>query len=217
MSQAKKITVELKTEEEKKSAARSNMFRSLAGAFNFLDRAFYDYIKRGEFFKDLAVLAEELPYKVDVPEELKSPGIEDFDEHASVYIRIFDAAPGGPPCSLYEGHHAQDRQRVMAELIRFYDHFDLQLDQEQREFPDHISVELEFMHYLTFKEAGSIHYGKDSLPYRRAQQDFMERHLVAYTKKIMEKLNIMEPPQFFKSFFGFLERFISADYSFLRA
>ena len=43
----------------------------------------------------------------------------------------------------------------MLEVSEFYKHFGLNMNQEEgkRELPDHLCAELEFLHFLTFKEA----------------------------------------------------------------
>ena len=38
--------------------------------------------------------------------------------------------------------------------MRFYDFFGLSLSEGQREEPDHLLTELEFLHYLAYQEAG---------------------------------------------------------------
>jgi len=65
---------------------------------------------------------------------------------------------------------------VFEELMRFYSFFGLQRG-EGAEMPDHLSVELEFMHYLTHLESQATlePEGLDSL--HRAQRDFLQRHV----------------------------------------
>ena len=45
--------------------------------------------------------------------------------------------------------------KSMEEVIRFYNYFGLKLSDERRIPPDHLATELEFLHYLTFRQAAS--------------------------------------------------------------
>ncbi len=203
------------TDEEKGVASRSNIYRALAMSFDFFDRDFFEYLNSGGLFGALSALTGLLPYRIEAPPDLRSSHYASFDDFSADYIRIFDAAPGGPPCPLYEGFYAQDRQVVMGDLMRFYDYFDLKLNPQQKEMPDHIAVEMEFMHYLTFREAGALQRGKDVSPYRRAQRDFFERHLLKWIPKVTAKLQALPPPAYFGSFFGFLNALLDADHAYV--
>src|SRR4030065_69651 len=75
---------------------------------------------------------------------------------------------GEPPGSLVAGHHERDRLRVMEELVRFYDFFGLGL--APGTMPDHLTAELDFMHFLTFREAEAVREGGDRESYLRAER-----------------------------------------------
>ncbi len=98
------------------------------------------------------------------------------------FTRTFDAGNPVPPCPPYEGLYCgKPRSMVMLEVSEFYNCFGLRMSQEggKREFPDHISAELEFLHFLAFKEAQAMETGDEEKHkgYLLAQKDFLERHL----------------------------------------
>src|SRR5690242_14095299 len=65
------------------------------------------------------------------------------------YNDAFDPSVNKDAISLRERAHAEgDQSYLFEELIRFYEFFGLKRD-EKAEMPDHLSVELEFMHFLT--------------------------------------------------------------------
>jgi len=41
---------------------------------------------------------------------------------------------------------------ITEELLRFYEHFQVKLSDKERDYPDHLVAELEFMAYLAKKE-----------------------------------------------------------------
>lgn len=95
----------------------------------------------------------------------------------SDYLAVFDTALSKEACSLREATYAsEDHSALFEELVRFYAYFGLRRT-EDAEMPDHVSVELEFMHFLTYLEhrAGPQEDEVESL--RRAQRDFLSRHL----------------------------------------
>ncbi len=115
------------------------------------------------------------------------------DDLEAEFIRVFDGGPGGPPCPLYEGRYVSDRMLNMAELVRFYNHFGLSFEEGgvegfEKELPDHLVTELEFLHYLTFKELIAIKQNQDPTPYRRAIYDFISRHMSMWLPKLIESL-----------------------------
>ncbi len=53
--------------------------------------------------------------------------------------------------------------KMMEDATRFYNFFHLRLSPDVRELPDHITTELEFLHYLTFREAEVAAAGRRSV------------------------------------------------------
>jgi DMSO reductase family type II enzyme chaperone len=175
--------------EARQAAARSRFYKLLAEGFEFPSADLHASLRGGDYARALESAAQALPYRVVLPlEALQAP--DDHAELEAEYIRLFDVGlRGRPPCPLYEGEHRGGaRMQVMEELVRFYEHFGLALSVEQRELPDHLTVELEFLHYLTFREAAALEAGRDAGSYRRAQKDFLERHPCQWLPRWYAKL-----------------------------
>jgi DMSO reductase family type II enzyme chaperone len=124
------------------------------------------------------------------------------------YTRLFDVGTSGPPCPLNGGLYGGARMQTMEEAVRFYDHFGLTLADESRELPDHLVTQLEFLHYLTYREAEAYAHGGDAGPYQRARRDFVERHPGRWCPKLRERLDAQGALPFFAALVRHLVRFL---------
>jgi DMSO reductase family type II enzyme chaperone len=193
--------------EQPRAAARSRVFGLLAGALGYPEGPLLADIREGRLAEALAKTIGELDPRW--AEELDGEALADglaADELAIEYTRLFDVGSSGPPCPLYGGLWSKERTKNMEEVLRFYRHFGLGLDQEQHQLPDHLSSELEFLHYLAFREAEAMRAGVEAGPYRRAQCDFIERHPGRWVPELRAKLEANAPPRFFAELFRVLER-----------
>ena len=105
------------------------------------------------------------------------------------YIAGFDCSVYKTACSLHEAAYTTEGQEVLyEELTRFYEFFGLGRD-HSAELPDHLSVELEFMHFLSFLEAqdSTEEAARDSLV--KAQRDFFTRHLAQLTADVADNFD----------------------------
>ena len=200
-------------EEQKSAAARSRTYELFARLFEYPDKAFAEAIRSGE----LAEKIRETLHALDPAllegsdwEALRNAG-EEEDDLAVEYTRLFDVGASGPPCPLYGGLYGGARMKTMEETVRFYNHFGLTLSESPREMPDHITTELEFLHFLAFREVVALQSGDDPGPFRRAQRDFAARHPGRWIPKLRERLEGQDPMPFFRELVGQLERFLAHD------
>jgi DMSO reductase family type II enzyme chaperone len=207
------LTVEPQSQEARAAAARSKLYKSLQVLFAFPDAESFELLGSGWLASCVAELSRDLPYRPPEPPALTPGELSDVDTYAAEFIRIFEVSVGGPPCPLSEGLYFDDRQKKMEELIRFYDYFDLRIEKPGEVLMDHILVELDFMHYLTFREADALVCGKDPAPYRYAQRDFLERHLLKWVPKMLDMLRKAGPPPVFVAMGELLMELFAADHS----
>ncbi|MBI3077184.1 MAG: molecular chaperone TorD family protein [Deltaproteobacteria bacterium] len=85
-------------------------------------------------------------------------------------------------CPPYEtrygpGHIFQQTQEI-SDIAGFYRAFGLQMAEAAVERPDHIAIEFEFLHFLTYKEAYALrHHGEESAEIcRTGQRTFLREH-----------------------------------------
>lgn len=109
------------------------------------------------------------------------------------YNHAFDLAINPKACSLREARYTQeDHSSLFEELMRFYSFFGLSRG-EKAEMPDHLSVELEFMHFLTHLES-ELEAGCEAwVSVRRAQADFMDRHVSRLVRGVHARLRSEAP------------------------
>ncbi len=172
------------------SALRSLVYASFAAAFDYPDAPMLDAVRSGAFAAALKQLLEAvdpgLGGKVDWG-ALRDAGGSD-DDLLAEYTRLFIAGNEGPACALEEGVHLRTSHDAMEESLRFYKFFGLSLPEDRQEQPDHLRTELEFLHYLTFQEAGAAAGDADVAGVRRAQRDFIDRHPGAWVPLVRDKL-----------------------------
>lgn len=200
----------------KKTDAVAMGYLLLARSFSFPDLHLQEIVKKWERLGTLDNTIV-LPFKVE-PEDIPYPS-RSWEDMESLYITTFDiGAQGGPPCPLYEGLVRKDeaREGIIMEVLRFYDYFDVRLSEKERDFPDHLATELEFMAYLVQKETTAAEDGKDSQPYRQAQLDFLERHLSRWVPILDDRLQGLTIEPFYQKISAILRRFIEAHAIYLR-
>ncbi len=202
----------LQTEPERVAASRSRLYQLLAIAFAFPDEAFHTALRDGSFMTLLSAACAVLPYDLSGVATLEPhSAAETYGEFQSEYIRLFDVGAAGPPCPLYGGVYAGDRMKVMEDATRFYNFFHLRLSPEMHELPDHITTELEFLHYLTFREAEARQRGLDPTPLLRAERDFLARHLCKWTPRLQARLAKQASSPFFPALVRLASAFFAAD------
>ncbi|MCP4954043.1 MAG: hypothetical protein GY919_00290 [Photobacterium aquimaris] len=102
------------------------------------------------------------------------------------YNEAFEKSVCKGATSLHEASYITHQlDSLMEELVRFYDCFGLKRN-ESAETPDHLSVQLEFMHFLTYLEQKACERGEPIDELRKAQLDFLERHVTRLTAGVVD-------------------------------
>ncbi len=197
-----------------RASARSRAFGLFAGALGYPEGSLLEDIREGRIADALAKTLGDLdpPLAEALDRGALRDGLE-ADELAIEYTRLFDVGTSGPPCPLHGGLWSPERMKNMEEVLRFYNHFGLSLEQSRHELPDHLCTELEFLHYLAFREAEAMQAELDVGAYRRAQRDFIERHPGRWVPQLRAKLEAHRPPRFFAALFLALERLLAAEHA----
>lgn len=108
------------------------------------------------------------------------------------YLEAFDPGASSTATSLNEASHVELEASVLfEELVRFYEHFGLRR-QEQAGLPDHLAVELEFMHFLSELEQAAVARGEDVAAVHAAQRDFLDRHVLRLLEGALGGCNARE-------------------------
>jgi len=167
------------------------------------DEEFLDYLQCGEFVEDGRAALEGLRVALDgiggeranqkialmkkqfdhieklVSAECVNWQIGDLQtEHRRVFTNVITL--DCPPYeTLFGNDHVFAQSHVMGDIAGFYKAFGVELSKDVHERLDHLSVELEFMHFLTYKESYSrCHDGIEKTEIVvDAQKKFIKNHI----------------------------------------
>jgi DMSO reductase family type II enzyme chaperone len=194
------------------AAARSRVYLLFGVATEYPDDELRGMVESGELagalHTTLARVAPELVEGVDW-DALRDAG--DQDALAVEHTRLFEVGASGPPCPLYGGLYDGARMKTMEEAVRFYNHFGLGLSEEPRELPDHLSTQIEFLHFLAYREAEALASGGDPGPWRRAQRDFVARHPGRWVPRLVGRLQQASAGRYHATLFALLARWLACD------
>jgi DMSO reductase family type II enzyme chaperone len=201
--------------DELAAGARSYVYKVLADSFSYPTDEFSRSLGSGDWYGQLSALAQHLPF--DLPRIAEPPfaGVTP-DVLQQGYVSTFEVGIGRPYCPLYEGSHRSGRMKLMEELVRFYEHFGLKT--QAGDHADHLCAELEFMHYMAFKEAAALAHTDPVPDVRRAQRDFLDRHLCRWLPRVRARLqSARELPPFYLFAVGLAEEFCQRDLAWQKA
>ncbi|MEO8444105.1 MAG: molecular chaperone TorD family protein [Gammaproteobacteria bacterium] len=131
------------------------------------------------------------------------------------YSGLFEVGSQGPPVPIREDLQTGQRAGTREEVVRFYDYFGYVLGEKFAWQPDHLSVELEFMHYLCFREAeagGPADGGADALSYQLAQADFTGRHLASWLPQLAINVDRIAEGSLYARVVAAVQAFVTADH-----
>jgi len=128
----------------------------------------------------------------------------------SEYSALFEVGSEGPPCPIREDLQTGQRAGTREDLVRFYNYFNYTLEEKFAWAPDHLSVELEFMHFLCYREA-SAQTGVVS--FQLAQIDFSERHLVNWVPELANSVARIAPGSIYCRTIATIAKFLTTDHA----
>ena len=136
----------------------------------------------------------------------------DRDALKREYSGLFEVGSNGPPVPIREDLHRHPPPGVREDIVRFYDYFGYRLNDKFAWAPDHLSVELEFMHFLCFQEGQATADGGDALSYQLAQADFAERHLCNWVSELAARIIEQQPDALYGKLIAALSEFLVKDF-----
>ncbi|BBO93107.1 molecular chaperone [Desulfosarcina ovata] len=134
------------------------------------------------------------------------------------YVRLFDYRPTCPPFQSAVVKMEQDNPAQLYLLIEScYREFGLGANPDFRDPPDHISMELEFMHYLSHEEGQAMEddVPEDEEKYRGAQKTFIDSHIMAWVPQFASSLETHARIPFFRSLARITGSFIANEARYL--
>lgn len=136
------------------------------------------------------------------------------------FTRLF-IGPYSLPAPPYGSVYMENKRKIMGDstmdALNRYRTFGLAISEGVKEVPDHISIELEFMFFLIYKEVNSILYNdpESSQVYIAEQLSFLEDHLYRWVPPFAGSMIEYSGTEFFRSLGKATQLFIEEDYQFL--
>ncbi|MBW2232532.1 MAG: molecular chaperone TorD family protein [Deltaproteobacteria bacterium] len=211
---ARRFEVKVRNE-NRIAAARSAVYAGLADSFRYpsserLVTRLTDGSVEHELRARIDLLAEYVPAYGTA--HIAEPGGAGAgpDGIDVLYCSLFDATGGGASVSLHERDYGiLAREKLWEDLFRCYTHFGIDLENGRlEEAPDHLTIELEFMHFLTFIEASSVEASHGVV---LGERDFLERHLAAWVPRVCGLLEERSAGSVYSKLALAVRDFVSAD------
>jgi len=161
-----------------------------------------------------SVCAEACRHVSRMKEELA--GATDLDEMKIDYARLF-VGPYELLAPPYGSVYLDTERRVMGdstlEARKMYRDVGVDVADAFRDLPDHIAAELEFMHFLIFKEIEAITRcdANRAMDYLEKQQVFLEKHLAAWVPRFVQHVVKSDSTEFYKHLAKATELFINSE------
>lgn len=136
-------------------------------------------------------------------------------EHRRIFTHILSL--DCPPCeTVYTAQHIFQETQELSDIAGFFRAFGLERAEPQR--PDHISLELEFMHFLTFKEAyAALNHGPSKARFcRHVQRKFLREHLGRWAPEFARRLEMKAEGGYYQRVAALTTAFTSYEVGFLR-
>ncbi len=149
-----------------------------------------------------------LPFAFDLDGLLLEYAGHDPGQLGAQYSGLFEVGSQGPPAPIREDLHTGQKAGTREDIVRYYDYFGYRLGERFAWAPDHLSVELEFMHYLVYHEASAA---ADALSWQLAQADFATRHLQNWVPQLVQAVERLAPDAFYCRVLRALGEFLARD------
>ncbi len=205
------------------------------------DDEFLDYLQSGEFVEDGRSALDSLEKSLNgiggqrakqklaslkryldqieewVASECANWSLSDLQaEHRRVFSNVITL--DCPPYeTLFGNDHVFGQAHVMGDIAGFYKAFGVELSRDIHERLDHLSVELEFMHFLSYKESyARCHDGADKIQIvEDAQKKFVKEHIGRWVPMFSRMLLKKADAGFFRMMAEFSSEWMDFDVAYL--
>lgn len=133
-------------------------------------------------------------------------------DHRRVFGHI-ESALCPPYETRYDTRHLFQQTQQLADIAGFYRAFSLDISEGAHERPDHLAIELEFLHFVCFKEAYALkHHGPEQVELcRDAEAKFLTDHLLRWAPSFAKRLQGAAGSGFYKQLGALMTAFLSTE------
>ena len=198
---------------------RGDCYRLLSACFYLPKRELF---LEEQLFKNLSVLLKSICpeaaiFSAEMEESIQEYNNEELSvEYAKLFVGPFELK--APP---YGSVYLNGERKVMGdstmEVIKMYHEKGLSIDEDFKELPDHIAVELEFMNYMIYKEIDTCINSKpeDVIEVLRYQELFLKKYLGAWVSNFSKAIIENSDNPFYISLAKCTEIFIKTDMDYI--
>ncbi|MFZ5944454.1 MAG: TorD/DmsD family molecular chaperone [Bacillota bacterium] len=190
---------------------RANCYKLLSLCFYQPDAEISAII--GALRKEFNYFSQQAVFKLDeILVELEEHK-EDLNYFLADYAKLF-VGPfsllAAPYSSVYLGHERRVMGDSTIEAVNFYQKAGLVINNDLKDAPDHIKVELEFMQYLIMKNIAT-----EDDKFLKLQKEFLLNHLALWIADFKEAVTANSKTILYKNLLEVTRLFISLDQQFL--
>jgi DMSO reductase family type II enzyme chaperone len=201
-----------------RTVAKSRVFGLLARAMRYPNQDLFAELHSGRWAAELAEAARWTGIK---RQELFLAALQDVAESLPDRLEALQCQhnalySSGSVCpqqeSDYVASHAFQKTDVMADVAGFYRAFGLRISRAQRELPDFLGSELEFLHAVGWKEAQAVREDNRQAVAvcRQAQRKFLAEHLGVWISAFRAKTEASPAARFYVVLARLVEGFVKA-------
>ncbi len=191
---------------------RSECYKLLAACFYQPQK---DLFIAERLFENLSMLLKQVcPESVIFSEKMGEVILNYSNEDLLVdYAKLF-VGPNELKAAPYGSVYIDEGRRIMGdstmEVLRIYRDEGLVIDEDFKEMPDHIAVELEFMYYLIFKEIEALESSEDLkvAHYIEVQEMFIHKFIGKWIKPFCDAIMEGTDNEFYRALAGCLSTFV---------
>jgi DMSO reductase family type II enzyme chaperone len=196
--------------------ARSRIYALLARGFRYPDAENFSQLGEGAYAEAIAGALDVCAAESESDFQESLAGLQaagSRQDLEAAYISAFETNMPEPSVSLYEGsHHLQgNKPGLLLELKSFYRAFGLTIAESENDLEDALTAELEFMQFLTAKQAQAEEGTLDRSPYVRAQRDFLQRHLAVWLPALDAEAESKLKHPFYRALTALANDFVAFD------
>lgn len=198
-------------------SARKDTYKGLSVCFCLPDNSFIPVLENLEH--QLTLLNSEATSSVSRMIRFFD-NINDIKELQIEFSKLF-VGPYSQLAPPYGSVYIEEKKTLMGEstvdVLNKYNNAGIAVAETFKEAPDHIVAELEFMHYLIYKEIEALKSDTDDLPqlFLVQQKDFLNQHLNKWIDVFSDNIEKHATSVFYKKLSGVVRIFVKEDIDYL--
>jgi TorA maturation chaperone TorD len=184
--------------------------RKRGDSYRLLSACFYlpkkELFLSEKLFENISMLLNKICPDAAIFSTKMGEAIQEYsDEDLAVEYAILFVGPYELKAPPYGSIYLDQGRRVMGdstmEVRKMFEEAGLSTDDNFKELPDHISVELEFMYYLIHKEVEALENSEidKALSLRETQELFLNRFLKPWVPPFCERIKASTDNEFYNS------------------